>query len=88
MNFRAQAQNLANHLNFDCITDNLSSGTFGQGTCLTPFGLGEPKSRVCPWLAVLILEARKKSAVGLRKAAAPCTYQPEWLVHATIMHIC
>ena len=46
LDFRAQAQNLANHPNFDCITGNLSSGTFGQGTCLTPFGLGEPESRV------------------------------------------
>jgi hypothetical protein len=46
LDFRAQAQNLANHPNFDCVTGNLSSGTFGQATCLTPFGLGEPKSRV------------------------------------------
>jgi len=46
LDFRAQAQNLANHPNFDCVTGNLSSGTFGQATCLSPFGLGEPKSRV------------------------------------------
>ena len=46
LDFRADAQNLANHPNFDCVTGNLSSGTFGQATCLVPFGLGEPKSRV------------------------------------------
>ncbi len=46
LDFRAQAQNLANHPNFDCITGNLASGTFGQSQCLTPFGTGEPQSRV------------------------------------------
>jgi hypothetical protein len=46
LDFRAQAQNLANHPNFDCLTGSLSSSTFGQGQCLTPFGLGEPRSRV------------------------------------------
>jgi hypothetical protein len=30
----------------ESVAGDLSSGTFGQGTCLTPFGLGEPKSRV------------------------------------------
>jgi len=46
LDFRAQAQNLTNHPNFDCIDANLSSSTFGQAQCLTPFGLGSPKSRV------------------------------------------
>jgi hypothetical protein len=46
LDFRAQAQNLTNHPNFDCVDSNLSSGTFGQAQCLTPFGLGAPKSRV------------------------------------------
>jgi len=46
LDFRAQAQNLANHPNFDCVTGNLSSGTFGQATCLTPFPLGSAQSRV------------------------------------------
>jgi len=46
LDFRAQAQNLTNHPNFDCIDANLNSGTFGQAQCLTPFGLGSPKSRV------------------------------------------
>jgi len=46
LDVRAEAQNLANHPNFDCVTGNLGSGSFGQATCLTPFGTGEPKSRV------------------------------------------
>jgi hypothetical protein len=46
LDFRAQAQNLANHPNFDCIDSSLRSSTFGQAQCLTPFGLGAPKSRV------------------------------------------
>jgi len=46
LDFRAQAQNLLNHANFDCIDANLNSATFGQAQCLTPFGLGAPKSRV------------------------------------------
>ena len=46
LDFRAQAQNLTNHPNFDCIDANLSSSTFGKAQCLTPFGLGAPKSRV------------------------------------------
>jgi hypothetical protein len=46
LDFRAQAQNLTNHPNFDCIDANLSSSTFGQSQCLAPFGLGAPKSRV------------------------------------------
>ena len=44
--FRAQAQNLANHPNFDCIDSSFCSSTFGQAQCLTPFGLAAPKSRV------------------------------------------
>ena len=46
LDVRAQAQNLANHPNFDCITGDVSSSTFGQAQCLGPFGLGAPKSRV------------------------------------------
>ena len=46
LDFRAQAQNLANHPNFDCVDASLRSATFGQAQCLTPFGLGAPKSRV------------------------------------------
>jgi hypothetical protein len=30
----AQAQNLANHPNFDCVTSNLGSGNFGKAQCL------------------------------------------------------
>ena len=43
---RLQAQNLANHPNFDAVTGNLGSGTFGEAQILTPQGTGEPKSRV------------------------------------------
>jgi len=43
---RAQAQNLANHPNFDCIDSSLRSSTFAQAQCLTPLGLGAPKSRI------------------------------------------
>jgi len=46
LEFKAQAQNLTNHPNFDCIDGNLWSSTFGQAQCLTPFGLGSPKARV------------------------------------------
>jgi carboxypeptidase family protein/TonB-dependent receptor-like protein len=46
LDFRAQAQNVLNHPNFDCITSNLDSSTFGQAQCLTPFGLGAPIARV------------------------------------------
>jgi hypothetical protein len=46
LDFKAQAQNLANHPNFDCVTSDLNSSTFGQAQCLVPFGLGAPKSRV------------------------------------------
>jgi len=43
---RLQAQNALNHPNFDGITSNLGSGTFGQAQLLTPQGTGEPASRV------------------------------------------
>ncbi len=46
MDIRAQAQNVANHPNFDAVTGNLASGNFGKAQQLVPFGLGEPKSRV------------------------------------------
>jgi hypothetical protein len=46
LDFRATFQNLLNHPNFDCITANLDSSTFGQAQCLTPFGLGAPIARV------------------------------------------
>jgi hypothetical protein len=46
LDFKAQAQNLANHPNFDCVTSDLNSSTFGKAQCLVPFGLGAPKSRV------------------------------------------
>ena len=34
LRFSAEAQNLANHPNFDGIDGNLASGTFGQARCL------------------------------------------------------
>lgn len=46
LDFRGQAQNLANHPNFDNVTANLGDSTFGKAQSLVPFGLGEPKSRV------------------------------------------
>ena len=46
LDFKATAQNLLNHPNFDCIDSDLSSGTFGAAQCLTPFGLGAPTSRI------------------------------------------
>ena len=46
LDIRGQAQNLANHPNFDAVTGNLGSGNFGKAQQLVPFGLGEPKSRV------------------------------------------
>ena len=46
LDIRGQAQNVANHPNFDAVTGNLGSGNFGKAQQLVPFGLGEPKSRV------------------------------------------
>lgn len=46
MDIRGQAQNVANHPNFDAVTGNLGSGNFGQAQQLVPFGLGAQKSRV------------------------------------------
>ena len=46
LEIKGQAQNLANHPNFDAVTGNLGSGVFGQAQDLVPFGLGAPKSRV------------------------------------------
>lgn len=46
LDFKAQAQNVLNHPNFDCVDANLSDGTFGAAQCLTPFGLGAPTSRI------------------------------------------
>ena len=46
LEIRGQAQNVANHPNFDAVTGNLASGNFGKAQQLVPFGLGEPKSRV------------------------------------------
>lgn len=46
LEFKAQAQNLANHPNFDAVNGNLGSANFGKAQQLTPFGLGAPKSRV------------------------------------------
>lgn len=43
---RGQAQNLANHPNFDNVNGAVNSATFGNAQSLVPFGLGEPKSRV------------------------------------------
>lgn len=46
LELKGQAQNLANHPNFDAVTGNLGSSNFGQAQQLVPFGLGAPKSRV------------------------------------------
>jgi hypothetical protein len=46
LDFRAQAQNLANHPNFDCIDSFLADSTFGTAQCDLPFGLGAPTSRI------------------------------------------
>jgi hypothetical protein len=34
LRFSAEAQNLFNHPNFDCVQANLNSGTFGKAQCL------------------------------------------------------
>jgi hypothetical protein len=48
LDFRAQAQNLTNHPDFDCINGNLVQTTFGQSQCLAQSvqGLGAPTSRI------------------------------------------
>jgi len=46
LDVRAQAQNLFNHPNFDCVNANVASGNFGKALCLVPFNLGGPISRV------------------------------------------
>jgi hypothetical protein len=45
LRFSADAQNLFNHPNFDCIQGNLGSSTFGQAQCLAG-GASAAKSRV------------------------------------------
>lgn len=46
--FRAQAQNLTNHPDFDCISGNLVRKQFGKAQCLAQSvqGLGAPTSRI------------------------------------------
>lgn len=47
MQFRAAAENLFNHPNFDCLDPGLGSGTFGQAQCLAPFNnLGGAQARI------------------------------------------
>jgi hypothetical protein len=46
LELKGQAQNVANHPNFDAVTGNLNSSNFGAAQQLVPFGLGAPKSRV------------------------------------------
>jgi len=46
LDLKAQAQNVANHPNFDAVTGNLGSANFGKAQDLVPFGLGAPKARV------------------------------------------
>jgi hypothetical protein len=48
LDFRAQAQNLTNHPDFDCIQGDLVLATFGKSQCLAQSvqGLGAPTSRV------------------------------------------
>ncbi|HYY72031.1 MAG TPA: TonB-dependent receptor [Candidatus Bathyarchaeia archaeon] len=48
LDFRAQAQNLANHPDFDCIQGNVTLTTFGKAQCLAQAlqGLGSPASRI------------------------------------------
>jgi len=48
LDFRAQAQNLTNHPDFDCINGNLVQTTFGKSQCLAQSvqGLGAPTSRI------------------------------------------
>ncbi len=46
LEIRGQAENVLNHPNFDNVTGNLASGTFGQAQLLLPSGLGAAKSRI------------------------------------------
>jgi hypothetical protein len=48
LDFRAQAQNLTNHPDFDCIDGNLVRTLFGKSQCLAQSvqGLGAPTSRI------------------------------------------
>ena len=48
LDFRAQAQNLTNHPDFDCLNGNLVQTTFGKSQCLAQSvqGLGAPTSRI------------------------------------------
>ena len=49
LDFRAQAQNVLNHPDFDCVDANLDSSTFGKAQCLAQSistGLGAPVARV------------------------------------------
>lgn len=46
LEIKGQAQNLANHPNFDNVQGNVGDGTFGQAQLLLPSNLGDPKSRV------------------------------------------
>ncbi len=48
LDFRAQAQNLTNHPDFDCVQGNLVLATFGRAQCLAQSvqGLGAPTSRI------------------------------------------
>ncbi len=48
LDFRAQAQNLANHADYDCIQVNLVRSEFGKSQCLAQSvqGLGSPNSRI------------------------------------------
>jgi hypothetical protein len=46
LELRGQAENVLNHPNFDDVTGNLASGTFGQAQLLLPSGLGAANSRI------------------------------------------
>ena len=49
LDFRAQAQNVLNHPDFDCVESSLDSGNFGKAQCLAQSistGLGAPIARV------------------------------------------
>ena len=46
LEFRVQGENILNHANFDDVTGNAASGTFGQAQLLLPNNLGDAKSRI------------------------------------------